>query len=248
MAIEDKIILNSLSSVRRIEDVFIKDIESTLRKLERNLTPLLDQYRILPAADAALATQELQGILQQSGFYETTGRLLNDGYQQAIDEVQNIYFQTVGENLQFSPASLERLTSLRNLDFGEYSKLADGFNTTMTRTLMDVNFGAIDTNTATKILQSQVDNLGNHATTWVTTGLSGIYRESSMLLAQDQGFTKFEYVGPFDKITRPFCRNLLSGKRVYTIDEINAMDNGQGLSVKQYGGGFNCRHQWIGVK
>lgn len=57
-----------------------------------------------------------------------------------------------------------------------------------------------------------------------------------------------------DGRTRDFCTNLLRANKLYTIEEIRKMDNGFGLSVFDYGGGFwtqpdgsvspRCRHAW----
>lgn len=50
----------------------------------------------------------------------------------------------------------------------------------------------------------------------------------------------FVYVGPRDAKNRPFCR-VWVGKA--TIDP-RKLDNGQGLPVEDYCGGYNCRHSW----
>jgi len=62
--------------------------------------------------------------------------------------------------------------------------------------------------------------------------------------AKEAGFEYFEYMGPRDKVTRPFCSRYES--KVLSRDEINALDNGQtgkGSSMI-HGGGYNCRHDW----
>jgi len=245
MALDDSMVLNTLSAIRRIEDEYILALEKTMRNLERNLIPLLDQYRVIEAADAALARRDIQRILTESGYYRVTGELLNEGYQEAIEEVQALYFASVGENFQFAEASLERLNALKNLDLGEYNKLADGFTTTLTRTLTDINFGAVSANQAVQTLQDNVDKLGGHASTWIRTGLSAIYRESSIALAEDNGITRYIYKGPLDIKTREFCREHLN--EIKTKAEWDELDNGQITPVSTFGGGFNCRHQLIGV-
>jgi hypothetical protein len=50
----------------------------------------------------------------------------------------------------------------------------------------------------------------------------------------------FVYVGPRDQKNRPFCRTWV-GKAV--VDP-RRLDNGQGLPVEDYCGGYNCRHSW----
>lgn len=58
----------------------------------------------------------------------------------------------------------------------------------------------------------------------------------------------FEYRGPSDAVTRDFCRRHVD--RVYTREEIDAMDNGQtgAGTVFIAGGGYNCRHAWFPVQ
>jgi len=50
------------------------------------------------------------------------------------------------------------------------------------------------------------------------------------------------YVGPVDEKTRDFCLEHVGN--VYTLDEINDMDNGQTGNVLIDRGGWNCRHDW----
>jgi hypothetical protein len=50
----------------------------------------------------------------------------------------------------------------------------------------------------------------------------------------------YVYVGPRDDKNRPFCR-LWVGK---AVTDPARLDNGQGLPVDDYCGGYNCRHSW----
>lgn len=50
----------------------------------------------------------------------------------------------------------------------------------------------------------------------------------------------YVYVGPLDEKNRPFCRQWV-GK---AVTKPSALDNGQGLDVEDYCGGYNCRHSW----
>ena len=74
------------------------------------------------------------------------------------------------------------------------------------------------------------------------TGLMGFQRLVAIEKAKQLGLTKLLYVGPLDKVARPFCRERVG--RVFTLAEVRAMDNGQGLPVPVYCGGWNCRHHW----
>jgi hypothetical protein len=53
------------------------------------------------------------------------------------------------------------------------------------------------------------------------------------------------YAGPTDALVRPFCR--LHVGKVYTREEIDALDNGQLGEVFLTAGGYNCRHLWMPI-
>lgn len=81
--------------------------------------------------------------------------------------------------------------------------------------------------------------------TELRTGLMGFSRTVTIKKSIELGFNLFEYLGPDDKVTREFCSKTLGrNPPIYTLEEIKALDNGQGLDVFTYGGGYNCRHQW----
>jgi hypothetical protein len=82
----------------------------------------------------------------------------------------------------------------------------------------------------------------HHVATEIRTSMLAFNRTVTAVQAEQAGIERFVYLGPDDDITRPFCGELIG--QIFTIDEIESMDNGQGLEVLQYGGGYNCRHQW----
>ncbi|HVZ38816.1 MAG TPA: hypothetical protein VHI13_06040, partial [Candidatus Kapabacteria bacterium] len=78
------------------------------------------------------------------------------------------------------------------------------------------------------------------AATVTSTALSAYNRTATMHGATQLGIERFRYAGPRGE--REFCRAHVG--KVFTADEIAQMDNGQGLPVKTYCGGYNCRHHW----
>jgi hypothetical protein len=84
------------------------------------------------------------------------------------------------------------------------------------------------------------------------TGISTFYRTIAA-----QGYEEIEahgkvlrysYHGPLDVLNRPFCRKLeaeAKAGKTWTREEIDRMNNGQGLPVFTTGGGYRCRHQFI---
>lgn len=86
-----------------------------------------------------------------------------------------------------------------------------------------------------------------HARTIARTALGAFDRADTVRQAEQAGVQKFRYVGP--PASRDFCQHHLAASRrkTYTLEEIKKLNNGQGLPVLYYGGGWNCRHTWEAV-
>ncbi len=103
-----------------------------------------------------------------------------------------------------------------------------------------------------KLLDTEEPVLVRQIQTEVDTALKAFSQTVTHAKAKELGFEYFEYLGPEDEVTRPFCEHVLNGTLdgferdapIYSIDEINSMDNEQGLPVLDYRGGYNCRHTW----
>lgn len=72
----------------------------------------------------------------------------------------------------------------------------------------------------------------------------GLNRAGTLEQAIKNGAKYFRYAGP-TMGARPFCLEHLN--KIYTLAEIMAMDNEQGLPVRYFCGGYNCKHRWIPV-
>lgn len=77
------------------------------------------------------------------------------------------------------------------------------------------------------------------------TSLAQFSNNLTFRRAEISGTRRFLYSGPIAPSTRPFCRAHV--ERIFTLDQIERMDNGQGLPVRQACGGYNCRHEWVAV-
>lgn len=249
MANSEVIALKTLGAVREIEDFYISQLETTMRTLERRLTDMLKASETTKAVDIALAKSQIQGILLDSGYYQVTGELLNEGFQDIMELAHRQYQDIFDTSFQLADESLQRINALKELDFGKFNSLAVDSIEDLNRLMIDVGFGNTSFKDAVEMMRMQVvDRLQRHASTWVTTATSGVYREANTSLAEDNGITKFIYRGPLDAITRPFCRKYLG--QIKTMDEWNALQSEQGqvAPVSQFGGGYNCRHTFVGVE
>lgn len=81
--------------------------------------------------------------------------------------------------------------------------------------------------------------------TEVKTAISQYGRSINAMAGTAAGLNNYLYTGPMDGLTRPFCIPLVN--KVVTEEQMNQLNNGQGLAVKTSGGGYNCRHSWSPV-
>ena len=96
-------------------------------------------------------------------------------------------------------------------------------------------------------LQRTVKDASGLAETAVATYYRMIADRGYQLIQSDlpSEVLRYRFYGPWDRLTRPFCKHLLQGGKSYTRDEVDGMDNGQIPNVFITGGGFRCRHQWL---
>jgi len=79
---------------------------------------------------------------------------------------------------------------------------------------------------------------------YINTQYAGFDNSANKTVADLAGLRKAVYGGTIGPNTRIFCRRLLENPALYTEDEIRKMDNGQGLPVIRYCGGYRCMHEW----
>lgn len=95
-------------------------------------------------------------------------------------------------------------------------------------------------------MAERIDVAFSRARVAASTAILGAYRLAVVQLAEKGAKSigepaLFLYDGPDDKKNRPFCAAHVG--RVYSLSRIRRMNNGQGLSVEAFCGGFGCRHR-----
>lgn len=214
------------------------------RFLETNIEEIVGGLEI--GEESALEAAQVLGSLQ-------TG-LIDLGLADELGELQGIYadelkyiaqiFAARGVGALFSDVDETVIRQLIDFDteqvFGMVSGYVDDVKATMMRAVLvgeTPDFRAMHEEGGSRLI--------SNLETEMTTALQGFSRSVTQAKAKELGFELFEYMGPEDEITRDFCQDLLDkDPPIYSEGEIETMDNGQGLPVSSYGGGYNCRHQW----
>jgi hypothetical protein len=217
-------------------------IERIRAFLEKNLTPILEglQSGTATAKEAAKALGGLESAIEDAGFAEKLDSI-KSLFAAEYDAVTQEFKDTTGK------AAILGDFARKNIDAMIDERLFMA-STYVTDYIGDVRGVIMDSVIAGKAFKvKDVLNVaeGRHFAymeTEVATTLMAYQRIVHMEKAKKAGINKFIYVGPDDKITRPFCKEHVDN--IYTEEQIAEMDNEQNLPVSVYCGGYNCRHHW----
>lgn len=245
---EDKIISSAQREFIETMNEVDKKIAMLLSKMKQTGGVIAKDERQL----AALVNQkvELQKIMVESGYFEVAERFV-DGYDKMFSFLKE-QFAVIGTPLVFTEIDIAAITQLKRLDLQTFAKLADDTVNALSDQIYKSVLVSTPVNRITEIVKETLDDtMTKHAKTITNTSISEFDRTVNALKSESAEIEKFVYMGPLDDVTREFCRELLekqdAGKGYFTADEIARMDNGQGLDVMTSGGGWNCRHRWVGV-
>lgn len=186
---------------------------------------------LLGMAEAAIRDSGVSAI-----FAETFGTAAVD-FSQIIDKQLSV--------VNFGKGEATALKAAVEAKYAGWDATVSGAVTDMLRgqvasaTLVPISAQAIRANLVGRFAGIELD-----AMTYAQTAVETQMRETWIAAGQNAGVEEYEYEGPDDLITRPFCRKLLEAGGKYTLEQIQQMDNGQGLPVLTSGGGWNCRHMW----
>lgn len=94
-----------------------------------------------------------------------------------------------------------------------------------------------------KMLRTRMGVPAHQAFTAANTQIAGWDNSATKAIGDLAQLNDYWYHGPISDNTRQFCIDHVDG--IYTENEIRAMNNGQGLPVIRYVGGYNCMHELI---
>lgn len=154
--------------------------------------------------------------------------------QLRIAELWDEYFDSLTR--EYKSNDFEKLLSLYSVDFPNLE--ADLYKTLRTQLTKSIH-----SNHSFETLRTNLQNSGlgiKQSYTLANTALSQFDNASHVQFAEQAGIDKFIYDGIRHPDIREFCDTHF--KKVFTIDQLKKMGNGQGLPVETSLGGYNCTH------
>lgn len=232
---------DQLKAEVKAEQAFAKALQNSAIDLTKTIEAAINTAKV--QSILGYSDQQLLEFILQSGlglavdeFVEQTD-LIRQAVQKAIlaikedmnfsaiasdlDAIQSITAKTVFEDVILPPVKKSITESLRDV-------------------MLEVPASVIASN-----LQIKLENSIGRQLTEVKTQISAYGRSVTASIAEEAGLDYYLYTGPKDGITRPFCRQLIN--LVVSKQQMNRLNNGQGMSVLISGGGYNCRHSWSPV-
>ena len=190
-----------------------------------------------------MSRDELINYILNGGMGEVV-----DGFLDATNTVYDLTLKQLSlEGLELDPATLaldrERLNSqLVGAVFDDVilPDLSQRIRSTLTAIDADVSISQ-----TADLLFQRFQAAEGRALTEARTATAQWGRSLTAQAAEEAGLDNYLYVGPRDGETRGFCKELID--LVVTSKQMKKLNNGQGLSVKTSGGGYNCRHSWAPV-
>lgn len=247
---------------------FLKDLDRALGRLNTRV----QSYIVDLEGGARLATSgrnleravnaqaQIEEMLLESGYRQTTTQLV--AAYDRVAQLTQAGLRAGGVDDAFSAVDIRALTALKDLDLSRWAAVGDDLVRQIQGSMLDAVVGGASIRELQIAIEKQLVDEGaavmGRSKTLANTLTQSFDRAVTNRKAQTAGIDTFVYLGPEDGLTRPFCDALLSGEGnddfnipavdgdppIYSNDEIAGMDNGTGLAVFQFGGGYNCRHKF----
>lgn len=234
------------------------DIKEYLR-LQEQRTRIKQELNKLFGRDFASLLRDFEREIDRM-FAESGNRLLltSQDFSQIVENFIRELVRRQEFNLQSGRASLidlnerikKALEFIYPIDYQLFPRKVlhpDGLVREVGALLKKYRNGDITESVVRRRIKQRFGTPVHHANTFVNTQLAGWDNTTAKTLADLSGLRKATYMGPLSANTRPFCINLLGSGQLYTEKQIREMDNGQGLPVIRYCGGYNCMHEWVWV-
>jgi hypothetical protein len=189
------------------------------------------------------SSSNLRRQLKERGLDAVLSRT-QAAYEQTLILVENIMGDVTGKPFEYAStnrAQLETLISYSQLGVvKQLSTNIEGLRNSIAATVLlgaEPNYEALESRLVT-LTRAQL-------TTEYETEVAAFHRAANDVAAEQAGIERFVYYGGLINDSRSFCR--AHAGNIYTKEELSRMDNGQGLPVIPYLGGYNCRHFLVPV-
>lgn len=236
-------------------DAARRDLELLRQRLEREL------MRILTALDTESGSPKListrDAMKTAADVYRQLERVIAE---QGVPTIRSIVTQRALEAIdaiapgEAWPPDVRR--ELQAIVDGQIADVVKVFGAAQDEVRRAVNAGVTTGGNLGDVVGLVADRMSVaffRATAAVDSSIMAVGRRAVVSAAKAQAKelgvdVVYAYVGPTDGKNRPFCAVWMGRedgvRKAVTEAKMQTLDNGQGLDVADFCGGYNCRHSW----
>jgi hypothetical protein len=222
-----------------------KSFRKGLRQSQKEIIDAisLSLETVSPQTLMSLTNEQLIDLMLQGGLGRSIDQFIED--QDKIRNSISSLINTIEPSFNFDSINQQiDLIALQSANSVFDEVVIPSFQKNIKQALRDATF-TTSVKQAMSNLQSTMKRSEGSILTEVRTKISQYGRSITATAGAAAGLNHFLYTGALDGITRNFCRALVN--KVVTSQQMNQLNNNQGLSVITSGGGYNCRHSWSPV-
>lgn len=220
-------------------------VESLARVLERELPRLAREVNNADLEDQFAIIGTLFQTLRERGLNTALDQLQDDfadEFETVVEEYERIGFDNVFTAVDANIWETAIAVAVDDIDLHIEARVSGIKSAVLEQVLIGV---PVDID---NLIDVESPRLASQIKTEINTTMQSFNRAVTVQKAIDifGENPRFLYIGPFDAATRDFCEDVLTKRDppIYSLREIQNMDNEQGLPVLTSGGGYNCRHDW----
>jgi hypothetical protein len=239
-------------------DAARRDLELLRLRLERELLRTL--ARLDTERDSPQLVSDRDAARTAASVYRQVERALQD---QGVATIRSIVAQRALEAIEaVAPGEAWPPDVRRELDAivrGQVADVVKVFDVAADEVRRAVNAGVTTGGNLGDLVAEVGDRMNVaffRATAAVDSSIMAVGRRAVVSAAEAQAKEAgvdvvYAYVGPTDAKNRPFCAVWMGRadgvRKAVTAEYMRTLDNGQGLDVGDFCGGYNCRHSWAPI-
>ena len=234
-------------------DLFQSNLEKMYRQIEKSLTDMLAAYaesgniNKINFEFALMNKRNIEQVLTYSGFYQYVSDYVSSE-QDLIDNAVK-QFRIFDYKSRIGGTSRTAINAMQKMNYDTIASIGQQ----ATDKLYNAIYQGLITDTGLNeaipmiraIAEKEIGEKLSYIKTVADTEMMKFNRTVINSIAEQTGWNERLYIGPVDGIIRKFCLKHVG--KVYSIEKIKKMDNGQLPNVLVTGGGYNCRHTWTAV-
>lgn len=226
------------ADLTRFQNHLANFLRTNLKKMLRGIE-IGDQTQ----EDAARTLGGVLTSLRSAGLSDVLAEV-TQLYGREMNRIQDFYAQHSGRTFQFTDSDRTVVQTLIGFEVDQIANNIDTYaNELRKQIFQQVIAGARPDVSA--LVETNVERSTAQINTDLNTSMAGFARTVNLSKGAEQGFERYLYSGGLIETSREFC--IERDGKVFTLEEIQSWDNGQGLPADVYLGGYNCRHDLLPV-